>query len=58
MERRSNENLHYSLVMCLSETDAKRVRDLLLETIQKSERILVPSPEEAVFIMGLDYFRL
>jgi uncharacterized protein (TIGR02147 family) len=51
-------DLHYSSVISLAENDAKRVRGMLLEVLEKTEPILKDSKEEAVFSMCIDLFRI
>jgi uncharacterized protein (TIGR02147 family) len=51
-------NLHYSTVLTLSHKDAKRVREALLRTIDETEKILRPSPEEVVYCIGMDWFQI
>jgi len=58
MDRRSDEDLFYSGPICLSEADAERLKELLLKFLEESERIIGPSPEETVFCLGMDFFRL
>ena len=58
MDRFSQEDLFFSGPLCLSEKDAKRLREMLLKFLENMEKLIAPSPEEAVFCMGIDYFRL
>ena len=51
-------DLHYSTVLTLSHVDAKGVRDLLLRTVDETEAIFRPSPEEVVYCVGIDWFRV
>lgn len=56
LEQKEKLNLHYSLVLSISEKDAQRLRDLLLEMIDQSEKIFIPSPEEEMYVLNLDWF--
>lgn len=58
MDRAAEEDLFYSGPICLSESDAKKIKEMLLKFIEDAEKIIAPSTEEAVFCLGLDYFRL
>lgn len=51
-------DLHYSTVLTISQEDAKRVRETLLRTIEQIEKIFRPSPEEAVYCIGMDWFQV
>jgi uncharacterized protein (TIGR02147 family) len=51
-------DLHYSTVLTLSHEDAKRVRETLLRAIDETERIFRPSPEEVVYCVDIDWFRV
>jgi uncharacterized protein (TIGR02147 family) len=51
-------DLHYSGVVTLSHQDAKRVRDILLKAVDETEQVFRPSPEEAVYAVGMDWFHV
>lgn len=51
-------SLHYSTVLTISHEDARRVRETLLKAIDETERIFRPSPEEAVYCVGMDWFQI
>lgn len=57
-EKEDAAALHYSLVMTLAKADAERVKEILLEALAASERILIPSAEEEVYTLCLDFFEL
>ena len=52
------EDLHFSSVYSLSREDAGKIRALLLNAIERAEPILRASPEEEVFGIGVDLFRI
>jgi len=52
------EDTHFSGAWTLSEADVKKVKDIFLSAIEKSEAVLRDSPEEAGFGVCLDFFRL
>jgi uncharacterized protein (TIGR02147 family) len=58
LERRGGDDLHYSSVYSLSREDAAKIRALLLEAIERAEPILRESPEEEIYGMSVDLFRL
>jgi uncharacterized protein (TIGR02147 family) len=56
MEQNDPQNLHYSLVISLSESDREIIRNMILKLVENTEPILKASPEEKVCFMGLDFF--
>ncbi len=54
----SLEDLHYTAVVSMSRKDFGRVKELLVEAIEKKRRVVVNSPEEDVFCVGVDLFRV
>ncbi len=58
MEQLDSQNLHYSLVVSLSESDRETIRNMILKLIESTEPVLKASPEEIVCFMGLDFFRV
>jgi uncharacterized protein (TIGR02147 family) len=58
MDRSSSEDLFFSGPIALSEKDAAHIRELIMKFLEESEKIIRPSPEEAVFCLDIDYFRL
>ena len=56
LEDSKRNSLHYSSAMALSREDILKVKQVLLETIAKTENILTPSPEEAVHIFCIDFY--
>ena len=58
LDRPHAKHLHYSGVFSLSESDVEKIRQILLESIEKSEPILRDSPEETVWVIGMDFFEL
>lgn len=57
-DRKSKENLHYSLVFSASEKDMIKIRDLIMSQIELVDGIMRPSPEEAAFCFNIDFFRI
>jgi uncharacterized protein (TIGR02147 family) len=58
LDRFNKDDLHYSSVVTLSEKDATTVKSVLLSALEKTELILGPSKEEAVFSLAMDFFRI
>ncbi len=58
MDRPKPESLHYSSVVSLAKTDVDKIKDLLLDTLSRSESILASSKEEEVYCLCLDLFEL
>jgi uncharacterized protein (TIGR02147 family) len=58
MEQNDPENLHYSLVISLSESDRETIRNMILKLIENTEPVLKASSEETMCFMGLDFFRV
>lgn len=52
------ENLHYSAVFTLAEADIPKVREIFLQSLREAEGVLVASPEETTFGIGVDFFRV
>ncbi len=48
------DNLHYSSVMTLSKDDFKKIKNILLDAIERTEKIMAPSKEEICCIMNFD----
>lgn len=51
-------DLHYSVLYCMSQADALKIKDRLLNVIQENLEIVAPSPEEALYCQTLDFFAL
>ena len=58
LERGEVNNLHYSSVITLSKSDAEKIKEVLLSSIERIEPILTLSPEEDIYSMNLDFFKL
>ena len=51
-------DLHYSMVLAISKADFERVKDVFIRAIEASNEIMKPSPEEEIYGITLDLFRL
>jgi len=58
LEREDTGDLHYSGVFTLSQKDASRVKDRLLEEIKACQNIIRDSPSEKIFAFNMDFFNL
>ena len=58
LERESIHDLHYSGVLTLSEDDAKKIKDILLEDLKSKLEIADKSKEEKVYVLNFDFFNL
>ncbi len=48
--------LHYSSVVSVSETDAEKIHELLIQTLQSVREIVRDSPEEKLRSFCMDWF--
>lgn len=51
-------NLHYSSVVTLAKEDAMKIKGIMLNMLEDSEKILIESPEEEIYSIGMDFFKL
>lgn len=58
LENQNDIDLHYSSVLVLSKKDVSKVRDLILKFIKDKEKILLPSREEEIVALNIDYFMI
>jgi uncharacterized protein (TIGR02147 family) len=56
MTNANKKNLNYSGVLSISEKDADQVREILLETIEKIEKLVAPSEDEELIGLVMDFF--
>ncbi len=56
LERQNPADLHYSAVVSLSKADTEKIREIFLDALSKSEKILTHSPEEQLCGIALDFF--
>lgn len=57
-ERESVRDLHYSGVYSLSAADALKIKDMLLQSIQKNLSVVRDSKEEVLYAVCIDFFNL
>lgn len=58
LEDAKPNSIHFSSVLSISVKDCEKIKNLLLDTIEKTEAILNPSPEEDIRILCLDFIDL
>ena len=58
LENKSDIDLHYSSVLILSKEDMHKIKEMILEFIKAKEKILIPSPEEGIVALNIDYFQI
>lgn len=58
LERETIKDLHYSAVYSLSDEDVAKIKELLLECIQNSVKIVRASPEQTLNAICIDFFSL
>jgi uncharacterized protein (TIGR02147 family) len=51
----SSENLNYSLAVCLNRDDFRKIRELLVECLNKAQTIHKPSPSEQIAYLNIDW---
>ncbi len=56
MDQNRSQDLHYSLVMSLSEEAVEKIKAMLLDCVQKVEPILKAATDETVYALNLDLF--
>ncbi|MEA9354709.1 TIGR02147 family protein [Bacteriovorax sp. PP10] len=47
-------NLNYSGVFSLANADIQAIKEILLQSIEKTEKVIAPSPEEEMVYVGID----
>ncbi|MGZ3700564.1 MAG: DUF4423 domain-containing protein [Bdellovibrionota bacterium] len=57
-ENESPEDLHYSSVVTLAKEDIGKIRELLVQSIERFREKIDPSPEEELCAICLDWFRV
>jgi len=53
-----SEATHYSGVHTLSKSDAVKLKHHVLQFLEKSRKIIAPSPEEKLFFLGCDFYEV
>ena len=58
LDKRKDEDLHYSLIMSMSAGAAEKMRVILLNAIQEIEPILRQAEDQGVYALNMDLFGL
>lgn len=58
LELEKIQDMHYSAVVSLSNADALAIKDLLLDAIQRAQKIIQDSSEEKLCVLNMDFFQL
>lgn len=53
-----SDGLHFTGVHSMSLIDASRIKNLFLDLLDKNKKIIGPSPEEDVFCINIDFFKI
>ena len=56
LERATQSELHYSSIVGISKSDLPRVREILVEAIEKVRAVVKDSKDETVYCYNLDFF--
>lgn len=54
----NKDDLHYSACISLSKKDAFKVRDAILENLQKNVKTITTSKEEVAYVYNIDFYSL
>ncbi len=54
----NSDGVHYTGVQSMSEEDYKKIKNLILDTISRSEKIASPSEPQELVSIGIDIFRV
>lgn len=53
-----SDNIHYSSLYTLSSKDVEKIREVLFESIDRTRDIVIPSKEEELVCLNIDFFKL
>ena len=56
--RNNTEEIHFSSIFTLAERDVKKIKDILLKSIQDSTEVIKPSKEEKLYSICMDFFEV
>ncbi len=57
LENFNTKDLHYSSIITISIKDAEKIRNIILEAIENIEPVILPSPEEEIYSICMDFFK-
>jgi hypothetical protein len=58
LDNQRTNDMHYSLVMSLSEDAAEKIRSILLNSVQETEPVLKAAKDEKVYGLNIDLFHI
>lgn len=58
LDKSNEDNMHYSSVLTLSKKDYFKIKDILLNSIESVEKVLLPSKDEELVVINIDLFNL
>jgi uncharacterized protein (TIGR02147 family) len=58
VEKNLPDDLHYSVVTAIAKSDVKKIKEILIQSIEKAREVIAPSPEETTCVLALDFFKL
>ena len=50
--------IHYSCPMTLSLSDVEKIRDMIIEFLEQTDKVLIPSPSEELRCLNIDWFKV
>ena len=56
--KNNSEDIHFASIFTLSETDLKKVKEILLKSIEDSTEVIKPSKEEKLYSICIDLFEV
>ncbi len=58
LEMNDETQLHYSSVISLSKTDYRKVKNIIIKSIENIDQVLIPSNEEELCSLNIDFFTI
>jgi len=58
MSRSSTKDSHYTSVFTASEATAQKIRELIINHIEETRELIIPSPSEKLYVFCLDFYGL
>lgn len=58
LDRRREEDFHYSVTYSLSKEDALKIRHMILDLIERNMEVVKPSKEEVLYCNTIDFFEI
>lgn len=58
MNKKNAKNLHYSSVMTCSESDSRKIKEIMTKAIEEIRKVIKESKDEKCFSYSMDFFEL